>query len=194
MRRQLGDVLRSLAQRRHRNGNYIEPVVQIFAESSLPDQLFQVLMCGRNNANVDLHRLAGANALESHLLEHPQQFGLHFEANVTDLIEEQRAAIGELEPAHFIAVGAREGTFNVAEQLALEQTGRKGCAMDLDEGFAATRAMVVQGAGQKLLARAALAADKHRRLTAGDFANQPEQLADGRAAADNTVDVQLAAT
>ena len=90
-------------------------------------------------------------------------------------------------------MGAREGALDVAEQLALEQAGRKCCAMDLDECLAATRAMVVKGAGQKLLARAALAADKHRRLTSGHFANQPEQFADRWAAAENAVDAQFAA-
>ena len=40
-----------------------------------------------------------ADALEGLLLQHAQQLGLHRQAQFADLVEEDRAAVGHLEPA-----------------------------------------------------------------------------------------------
>ena len=50
-------------------------------------------------------RLA-ADALELPLLEHPQQRELHLRRQLADLVEEDRPAVGQLEPAER-AAGAR---------------------------------------------------------------------------------------
>ena len=107
-------------------GKDVEPIVQVLAEAALADQLFQVLVRGRDDAHVDLHRLAGADALEGHFLQDAQQLGLHFQADVADLVEEQRAAVGQLEAADLVAVGVGEGALDVAEQLAFQQVRRTG--------------------------------------------------------------------
>src|SRR5262245_43964853 len=101
--------------------------------------------------------------LEGHLLQHAQQLGLHLQADVADLVEEERPPVGGLEPADLVADGAGEGALDVPEQLALQEPGRQGGAVDLDEGLARPGAVLVQGPGQQLLARAALAAQQHRR-------------------------------
>ncbi len=53
----------------------------------------------RENAHVRATLLAAADTLEDALLEHAQQLHLHVDAHVADLVEEQRAAVGELETA-----------------------------------------------------------------------------------------------
>src|SRR5262249_19869811 len=69
-------------------------------------------------------------------------------------------------------LGIREGTFLVAEQLALEERlGDRG-AIDFHEWEIASRALEVQTARHQLLAGAALAVDQDRRRLA------PRQLAD----------------
>jgi hypothetical protein len=62
-----------------------------------------------------------ADALELALLQHAQQLGLQVERHLADLVEEQRAAVGELERAGARGDGAGERALLVAEQLALEQ-------------------------------------------------------------------------
>ena len=68
-----------------------------------------------------MHGLVAADALEALLLQHAQQLGLRGGRHVADLVEEQRAAVGLLEPADAAAIGAGEGALLVAEQLALQQ-------------------------------------------------------------------------
>ena len=60
-----------------------------------------------------------ADALEHALLQHAQQLHLHRRAHVADLVEEQRAALGDLEAALAGGDGAGEGAPLVAEQLGL---------------------------------------------------------------------------
>src|SRR5205085_11924813 len=58
---------------------------------------FEIFVRRGDDAHVDLNRLLSADALERLLLQHAQHFGLRLQTHVADLIEEQRAAVGELE-------------------------------------------------------------------------------------------------
>ena len=51
-------------------------------------------------------------------------------SHLADFVEEQRAAVGALEQADAIAVGAREAAADVAEQLGFEQRLRNPDAVD----------------------------------------------------------------
>src|SRR5258708_6129352 len=103
--------------------------------------MLQILVRGRDDPHVNLQRIARADALEGLFLKHAQQLGLHLEADVADLIEEQRAAVCHLEAADLVTMGARERPFNMSEKLALQQAGRKGGTINLDEGFPGTGAV-----------------------------------------------------
>ena len=69
-------------------------------------------------------------------LERPEQLGLQLERQGADLVEEQGAAVRQLEQARLGGDRAGEGALLVAEQLALEQVGRDRGAVDLDERLA----------------------------------------------------------
>jgi hypothetical protein len=102
-----------------------------------------------------LRGLDAAHALELALLQHAQQLHLHLERDLADLVEEQRAAVGQLEAPGLGLHGAGEGAALVAEQLRLHQVLGDGRAVDLDERLvlAGARA-VVDGRGDQLLAGA----------------------------------------
>ena len=75
--------------------------------------------------------------------------------DVADLVEEQGAAMGELDLALGGLDRAGEGALLVAEQLGLEQVlGDRG-AVDRDEAAAAAPARLVDAAGEQFLAGAA---------------------------------------
>ena len=78
-------------------------------------------------------RLGPADALEFPLLEDAEQLGLRRSGQLADLVEEDRAAGGALEPAGPLAVGAGEGASLVAEELALDQALGQRAAVDPDE-------------------------------------------------------------
>ena len=79
------------------------------------------------------------------------------------------------------AIGAGEGALLVAEQLAFQQLGRDGAAVDGDERPLPARAGVVDGAGRELLAGARLAEDQHAGIVRGDLADQARHIANAPA-------------
>ena len=60
--RQHGDFGRALAERWHEHLHHIEAVVEIFAEPALCDRPLQVLVGGRQDANVHAQRRFGTDA------------------------------------------------------------------------------------------------------------------------------------
>ena len=79
-------VLQATAQRRQQNINDVETVIKIFPKKALVHQPFQVPVGGDDDARVDLDHVAGANAYNLLVLDHPQQFGLHAFAGIADFV------------------------------------------------------------------------------------------------------------
>src|ERR1043165_4827039 len=87
----------------------------------------------RDHPDVDPFGARAAQALELVLLEDAQQLRLQLERDVADLVEEKRSPVGQLEAADALRDGSRERPPLVTEQLALEEAGGDGGAVDLDE-------------------------------------------------------------
>ena len=81
------------------------------------------------------------------LLEHAQQHALGRSGQVADLVEEDRAALGGLEDAGPVPVGAGEGAAGVAEEVREEEVVAQGRAVDRHESGLAPRARPVQVGG-----------------------------------------------
>ena len=134
------DVLPPLAQRREVDVEDVEPVVEVVAELAQRDRVAERAVGGGEHPDVHLDRLGAAHPEEGAALEHPQQLDLGGGRDLADLVEEDGAGVGQLEPAQPPLGGAGEGALLVAEQLALEQgVGQRG-AVDGDERLAAARA------------------------------------------------------
>ena len=146
-------VVAAVAQRRQLERHDVEAEVQVLAESLGADQLGQLLVRGGQHADVGVDRRAAADADDRLFLEHAEQLGLAGEAHVADLVEEQRAAGGQLELAGAGFVGVGERAFLVAEQLAFEQRFGEGGAVDGDERVLAAAAAEVDRCGRRLPCR-----------------------------------------
>ena len=70
-------------------------------------------------------RTSVADAFVFLVLDEAQQLGLQRQREVADLVEEQRAAVGLVDPAEGAFGGSGEGTAVVPEQLAFHQVGRQ---------------------------------------------------------------------
>ena len=106
--RELRQVLDPVAQRRHPDRDDVDPVVEVLAERPFLDRLLEVDVGRRDQPEVGLDRLGAADALDLPLLDRAQQLGLQVEPQVADLVEEQRAAGGQLELAELLLVRAGE--------------------------------------------------------------------------------------
>src|SRR5213080_1240156 len=170
------DVLDALAQRRDAYRHHVDTVVEVLAHPALGHRLRQLHVGGRDDPHVDLDAAVGAELLDLALLEHAQELQLHVERDALDLVEEERAAGGELDLAHPVVDRPREGAALVAEELALEERVREGRAVDGDEAAALALALEVDGARGELLARARLAVDEDGRVVLRQHADGLEDL------------------
>ena len=127
-------------------------------------------------ANVDRHFGDRADRPHRPFLDRAQQLRLHRQRQVADLVEEERAAVGRLEEAFAVVVGAGERALAVAEELGLEQLLGNRAAVDRHERHRAAHAHFMDGARDQLLAGARLAGDEHRRHAARDLLDQRANL------------------
>ena len=81
--------------------------------------------------------------------------------------------------------GARERALLVAEQLALDQLGRDGRAVHLDERAGRERALAVDVRREQLLARARLAGQQHAGVRPRHLRRLLDGVPEGRARADH---------
>jgi hypothetical protein len=129
------DVLAARAERGQLEHQTLEAEVEVLAEPSLGDAPLEVAVRRRDHTHVDPGRPRGADTIEALFLEHPEELGLVIGAQVADLVQEDRAAVGLLEPSLAVGHGAREAAADVPEQLALEEVGRDGGHVHGDEGM-----------------------------------------------------------
>ncbi len=117
-------------------------------------------------------RRVRAQAAELHLLQNAQQLDLRKQAQIADLIEEERAVFSLFEVAGASAHRTGECALFMAEEFGFDQSFRNSAAGDSDKGSLGTGAKVVNGAGDQFLAGAAFAGDENRGVEVGYAADQ----------------------
>src|SRR5260370_16925871 len=101
--------------------------------------------------------------------------------------------MGEFQPTDLLADGAGESPLFMPKQFAFEQARRNGSAVEFDKGAVLTPAVVVNSAGDQLLARPRVAQQQHSRIAGCDRLHQFQNLLQGWAASNNVLKAQLAA-
>src|SRR5690554_2309285 len=171
------DVGDSLAQRCGTYFEHIQAVVQVLAETAVGYRRLQIHMSGGQYPHINLYGVLPTHALYLLFLEKSQQIGLQLHGQVADLVEEQGAAVGSLDPADLALMGAGEGALFMAEQLRLNQLLGNGAAVDRDEGPGSPQGLTVQGLGDQLFAGPAFTADQYRCVGGRDACDETLQMA-----------------
>ena len=160
---QLHDVRAALAQRRQRQRDDGESVIEILAEAAPANRLAEVLVGRRDEPHVDGLVARAAEPAHHALLERLEELGLERLAEQPDLVEEDRPALGGLQETRLRAARVGEGAPLEAEHLGLEQRLGDRRAVDVDERPVGARPGAMQHAREQPLARARLALDQDRR-------------------------------
>src|SRR5690349_23903832 len=105
---QRGDVIAALAEWGHRQLDHLESEVQVLAELAFPNELLERPMRCRDDARLGPAGTLAAHGIELPILQHAQQLRLEGGRCVADLVEENGAALRQLEASAPIARGAGE--------------------------------------------------------------------------------------
>ncbi len=113
---------------------------------------------------------------------------MHGGGHVAHLVQEDGAAVRQLEPPLALADGAGEGALLVTEQLAFQQVFRQGRAVDGDHRPLAQLRGLVDGPRDHFLARSRLALDQHGGRGVRHVADQLEHGVHARVLADDVLE------
>ena len=176
VRQQDGDVLAALPQRGGMDPDDVQAVEEVLPERAGAHPRFEDLVRGGDDPDIDPDRHVAPDAIELSVGQHPQQARLELGRHVSDLVEEQRAAIGLLEAAETPGLRTGEGTAFVTEELGFEELARDRGGIERDERLGRPRAVTMQGPRNQLLSGARLAGDEHREVRSGQPSDRTEHL------------------
>ncbi len=106
---------------------------QVVAEATFLDDAIEIAPRRGEDADIDPHGSIAAEPADLRALQGPQQLGLKRRVEITDLVDEERAAMGLLEDALAPRDRARERAPVVPEQLGLDEIRRDGRTVEDDE-------------------------------------------------------------
>ena len=164
------DVLPPFAERGDGQCNSLDAVEKIRAERPAFNIVFDRSERRAHEPNVGLNLRRSTDAHEATVFEKSQEFRLHWQPELADLIQEQRPACGGLDLASRELVCTGEGAALVTEEFGLEQVFGNGSAVDRHERLRATRRMLVHTTREHLLAAAAFADQAHDHVLGGNLA------------------------
>src|SRR3990172_6759000 len=169
----------------------IEAIEEVFAEFAFLDHFGKVAVSGANQADIDGEAGVAAEALDAAFLQNAEKLGLQGEAQVADLVQEERSAIRGLEAAPTCDQRAGKGPALVAEELVFDQGFRDAGARKGDKGILSASAAAVAGLGEQLLARTRLTGNQDGDITRSDFLGQLEDLLHAEGGAQHAVHATL---
>src|SRR5436309_9616336 len=124
------EVVAPLSKRRERDREHAQPIVEIAAELARLDHAPEVAVRGGDDADVEPPHAGSAERPHLAVLHDAQELRLERGQEVLDLVEEERAAVGELQHARALLHRAGEGAARVSEELALGERPGDGGAVD----------------------------------------------------------------
>src|SRR5262249_18043182 len=110
----------------------VEPIVQVLAELAAAHKLRQIAIGGRDDAYVHLYGPLRTHGIDFAFLQRAQELDLNVEAQLADLVQKQRTAIGFLKFAGVSVCRACERAFLVSKQDRLDEVFGNGAAVHGD--------------------------------------------------------------
>ena len=137
----------------------------------------QVPVGGGDDAHIHRDGAYASNSSYLHLLQDAEEMYLHLKGQVAHLVQKDGTLVGALKHAHLsLFAGPGEGPLLIAEQLALDQAGRDGAAVDADEALPGAGGVFVYVPRELLLAHAGLPQQQDRRVQGGHLLGPGQHL------------------
>ena len=188
--REKGDVPGPVPERRKGDVKDVQPIKEVVPESSGRHLRGKLVVCTRDDTDVYRHRFDSAHDPYLPFFDHSQQLHLQVQGEISDLVEVERALVGDLEESRVRSDGVGERPFGVAEELALQKSLRDGPAVNRNEALGRTSAGGVDRPRDDFFTCSALPRNQDTAGTGGDFGDLSSHLSDGSALSDEAETVQ----
>src|SRR3984957_9554565 len=142
----------------------IQAKEEIGPEPLLAHHRFQIAVRRGNQTRIRPKCARASQPLEFPLLQNAKEFGLQFERNFSNFVQENRTPVSHFEAANALRDRSGKCAFLVSEQLAFEQSRRNGRAVQLNEGLRSPWAQIMNGPSDEFLSRACLSVNQDRRV------------------------------
>src|SRR5512139_1396277 len=114
-------VLPPIPKGRGMDGRHPQSVIQVFSEGPLTHHCGQVSVRRRDDPYVDLDLSGAPDGIEGLGLKKPQKLSLERKRELSNLVEEHRPSVGDLQHSLFRSDRSREGPSLKAEEFRFEQ-------------------------------------------------------------------------
>ncbi len=176
---QLRNIFFVVAQRRHVDVKNVQPVIEIAAQFALGHGLFGYFVCGSQYSNIDRRLYFAAQAAKLAVFQHAQELGLGCRGHLADLIQQERAFLGQLKAPGATLHGAGKCALLMPEDFAFDQRFRNGRAVDGYKWLVFTRAQIVNRARHHFFAGTALSRNQYGGRAGRHHLNQVKNLLHG---------------
>ena len=166
---QQGNVIPPLPQRRHIYLNGIYPVIEVLPELTLFNHPGKICICGADEPYIQRNLPCPSQSAYAPVLQHCQQFGLHWKGKVPNLIKEKCPPVCQFNPPGLAPLGICKSPFFIPEQFALKQLLRNAPQIYMHKTPPAPRGTLVQHPGNKVLPRTVLPKHQHICIGAGNL-------------------------
>ena len=139
-------------------------------------------MGSRHYADICMAQLGATHPAVSATLQQTQQFDLHGERNVTDLVQKQRAATGCFNQSSLARYCTGERSALMAKQFGLKQVLRQTGAIDRYQGAVCTRAGLMHCVCHQFLAGSRFTLQQHSGLRGRHACHQFQHAQKGTSA------------
>jgi hypothetical protein len=182
---ELWDVFTAIAKGRQVKSDDVDAVIQVGAKATAGHLRLEVA-CGRGyHPDVNDTVSVVADAPNLAFLERAKQLHLKWWRELTDLVEEERAAVSFLKETDLLRRGTGEGALRVSKELALQQVLRNGATVDGDERLLGARAVGMDVPSDQFLAGATLARNEDGRRVPCNLTSNGQDLLHRCAASDD---------
>ena len=108
----------------------IETVKQVLAKPPVGDHFVRVQVARGNQSKIRSDHRIAADPLKFLVFQNAQQFGLHLERHVADLVQKSGTVEGEFEFFRFAAgSGSGKGALLVSEQFRFDEISSKSASL-----------------------------------------------------------------
>src|SRR4029079_14842517 len=142
-RREDRDVVTAIAKWGQHERDQVDAIQQILTELAAPPYPAQGAVGRRDPPDVSGPALARPEDFEAPVLQHAQQLHLRGVIEIANFVQEQGAAVGQLDAPLAILSRVSEGPAHMAEHLAFEERRRDAAEIDLHERTGAPPAVAV---------------------------------------------------